>query len=100
MVSSGVHAVVEASSKSWRHIYFNVLSIPFWGVHVLAIVGLAILGFSWTGLALCIALYLPRMWFVTGGYHRYFSHRSYKTSRWFQFVLALGATMTAQKGPL
>jgi stearoyl-CoA desaturase (Delta-9 desaturase) len=29
-----------------------------------------------------------------------FSHRSYKTSRWFQFVLALGATFTAQKGVL
>jgi stearoyl-CoA desaturase (delta-9 desaturase) len=95
-----VNAVAEASSKSWRQIYFNVLSIPFWGVHVLAIVGLAILGWSWTGLALCLALYVPRMWFVTGAYHRYFSHRSYKTSRWFQFVLALGATMTAQKGPL
>jgi stearoyl-CoA desaturase (delta-9 desaturase) len=49
---------------------------------------------------LCIALYLPRMFFVTGAYHRYFSHRSYRTSRWFQFVLALGATMTAQKGVL
>lgn len=100
MVSRVVNAVAQASSKGWRHIYFNVLSIPFWGVHVLAIVGLAILGWSWTGLALCLALYVPRMWFVTGAYHRYFSHRSYKTSRWFQFVLALGATMTAQKGPL
>jgi len=100
VVSRVVNAVAEASSKGWRHIYFNALSIPFWGVHVLAVVGIAILGFSWTGLALCLALYVPRMWFVTGAYHRYFSHRSYKTSRWFQFVLALGATMTAQKGPL
>ncbi|MBS1119051.1 MAG: Fatty acid desaturase [Deltaproteobacteria bacterium] len=40
------------------------------------------------------------MFFVTAAYHRYFSHRSYKTSRWFQFLLALGATTTAQKGPL
>jgi len=95
-----VNAVAEASQKGWRHIYFNALSIPFWGVHILAIVGIAILGFSWTGLALCAALYLPRMWFVTGAYHRYFSHRSYKTSRWFQFLLALGAASTAQKGPL
>ena len=95
-----MNAVAEASQKGWRHIYFNALSIPFWGVHILAIVGIAILGFSWTGLALCAALYLPRMWFVTGAYHRYFSHRSYKTSRWFQFLLALGAASTAQKGPL
>jgi hypothetical protein len=37
------------------------------------------------------------MFFVTGAYHRYFSHRSYKTSRWFQFVLALGATFTGKR---
>jgi len=33
-------------------------------------------------------------------YHRYFSHRTYKTSRWFQFVLAFGAQTTTQKGVL
>jgi stearoyl-CoA desaturase (delta-9 desaturase) len=95
-----MNAVAAAQAKGWRRTYFNLLTIPFWGVHILAIVGLAILGFSWTGLALCAALYVPRMFFVTGAYHRYFSHRSYKTWRWFQFVLALGASMTAQKGPL
>jgi stearoyl-CoA desaturase (delta-9 desaturase) len=95
-----VTAVEAAQAKGWRHTYFNLLTLPFWGVHVLAIIGLALLGWSWTGAALCLALYVPRMFFVTGAYHRYFSHRSYKTSRWFQFVLALGATMTAQKGVL
>jgi stearoyl-CoA desaturase (delta-9 desaturase) len=95
-----VNAVEVASSKSWRQIYFNALSIPFWGVHILAIVGVCITGFSWAGLAWTLALYVPRMFFVTGAYHRYFAHRSYKTSRWFQFVLALGATFTSQKGPL
>jgi stearoyl-CoA desaturase (delta-9 desaturase) len=93
-------SVAEASAQSWRRIYFNALSIPFWGVHILAVVGIAITGFSWFGVLLAIALYMPRIFFVTGAYHRYFSHRSYKTSRWFQFVLALGATFTAQKGPL
>jgi stearoyl-CoA desaturase (delta-9 desaturase) len=93
-------AVDAAQAKGWRRTYLNAMTIPFWGVHILAIVGIAVLGFSWSGVALCAALYLPRMFFVTGAYHRYFSHRSYKTSRWFQFVLALGATMTAQKGPL
>jgi stearoyl-CoA desaturase (delta-9 desaturase) len=95
-----VTAVERAQAQGWRHIYFNALSIPFWGVHILAIVGIAITGVSWLGLLLTSALYLPRMFFVTGAYHRYFSHRSYKTSRWFQFVLAIGATFTAQKGVL
>jgi stearoyl-CoA desaturase (delta-9 desaturase) len=40
------------------------------------------------------------MFGVTGGYHRYFSHRSYKTSRAFQFVLALLAMSSVQKGVL
>ena len=95
-----VTPVEAAQAKGWRHVYFNALTLPFWGVHVLAIVGLAVLGLSWAGAALCLALYLPRMFLVTGVYHRYFSHRSYKTSRWFQFLLALGAVSTAQKGVL
>jgi stearoyl-CoA desaturase (delta-9 desaturase) len=95
-----MNAVEAARAKRWRHVYFNALSIPFWGIHALAIVGLATLGWSWTGFALCVALYVPRMFFVTGVYHRYFSHRTYKTSRWFQFALALGAVSTSQKGVL
>ncbi|MEO8702340.1 MAG: acyl-CoA desaturase [Kofleriaceae bacterium] len=93
-------AVQDAQARGWRRTYFNTLTIPYWGVHVLAIVGVAITGFSWLGLALAAACYVPRMFFVTAGYHRYFSHRSFKTSRAFQFLLALGATLTAQKGPL
>ena len=95
-----MNAVAAAQAKGWRHVYFNWLTLPFWGIHVLAIVGLAIVGFSWRGVLLCAALYAPRMFFVTGIYHRYFSHRTYKTSRWFQLVLAVCATTTSQKGPL
>ncbi|HEY4243147.1 MAG TPA: acyl-CoA desaturase [Kofleriaceae bacterium] len=95
-----MNAVAAAQAKGWRHTYLNALTLPYWGMHVFAIVGLAIVGFSWTGVLLALCVYLPKMFFVTGAYHRYFSHRSYKTSRWFQFVLALGATTTAQKGPL
>jgi len=73
---------------------------PFWAVHLGAIAGAAVLGLSWTAVGVVLAGYYVRLFFVTAGHHRYFSHRSYKTSRWFQFVLGLGATMTAQKGPL
>jgi len=48
----------------------------------------------------CLALYYVRMFFVTAGYHRYFSHRSFKTSRVFQFIMALVATSSTQKGVL
>src|SRR5690625_2053096 len=40
------------------------------------------------------------MFFITGGYHRYFSHRSYKTSRFMQFILAFGGGTAAQTGAL
>ncbi len=54
---------------------------------------LAPLAVFWTGadlrsLLLCAASYLVNMVGVAVGYHRYFAHRSYKTSRGFQFVLA------------
>ena len=49
---------------------------------------------------LAIGSYYLRMVAVTAGYHRYFSHRSYKTSRLFQFILAFLAMTSAQKGVL
>jgi stearoyl-CoA desaturase (Delta-9 desaturase) len=71
----------------------------FWGLHVVAVVG-AIAYFSWWGVALAIVSYFARMVMVTAAYHRYFSHRAFKTSRAFQFLLALGAQSSAQKGVL
>lgn len=50
--------------------------------------------------SLCAGLFLIRKFGITGGFHRYFSHRSFKTSRWFQFVLAWLGGMSAQKGAL
>src|SRR5210317_2477915 len=44
------------------------------------------------------ALYWVRMFGVTAGYHRYFSHRTFKTSRWFAFTLAWLAQSSAQRG--
>ena len=57
-------------------------------------------GVSATDVALCLGTYYLRMWGITGGYHRYFAHKSFKTSRVFQFVLAFIGCMATQKGPL
>jgi stearoyl-CoA desaturase (delta-9 desaturase) len=78
--------------------YIRPTSVAFWGVHVAAVVGIILCGFSWSGVALALASYFIRMFVVTAAYHRYFSHRAFKTSRWFQFVLALGAQTAAQRG--
>jgi len=74
-------------------------SIPFILMH-LAALAVVFTGFSWPGVFVAVALYVSRMFAITGVYHRYFSHRTYKTSRWFQFVLALWGSSAAQKGPL
>jgi stearoyl-CoA desaturase (delta-9 desaturase) len=87
-------------SDSIRETYFNAGSLPFWGVHAIAVAGVIWLGFSWTGLALALALYVARMFFVCVGYHRYFSHRSFRTSRVFQFILGVGAQTSMQRGIL
>jgi stearoyl-CoA desaturase (delta-9 desaturase) len=57
-------------------------------------------GVSWSAVALCIGLYYLRMFAVTGVYHRYFAHRTFKTGRVFQFLLAALGASALQKGPL
>ena len=72
---------------------------PFLLLHVL-VFGALWTGTSWVDWVACAVLYFVRMFAVTGAYHRYFSHRTYKTSRWFQFFLAFLAQTSSQKGAL
>jgi stearoyl-CoA desaturase (delta-9 desaturase) len=74
-------------------------SLPFWGVHAACLLAFWA-GVSWVALLTCVLAYYIRMFAVTAVYHRYFSHRTYKTSRPVQFVLALIGTSAVQKGPL
>jgi len=73
--------------------------MDFMGMHLIPLLAFFthVTAFDWI---LCAALYVVRMFFVTGGYHRYFSHRAFKTSRFFQFILAGGAQSSFQKGVL
>jgi stearoyl-CoA desaturase (delta-9 desaturase) len=74
-------------------------AIPFVLVHLGCIAAIWT-GVTWSALALCAALYVLRMFGVVAGYHRYFSHRAFATSRAFQFVLAILAQSSAQKSVL
>jgi stearoyl-CoA desaturase (Delta-9 desaturase) len=76
-----------------------ITSIPFLFVHVAAL-GVFFVGFRWYYPVVALGLYYLRMFGITAGYHRYFSHRAYKTSRPFQFLLALLGTLSTQKGVL
>ena len=67
-------------------------------IHVLGIVFPFITGVSGWSLGLAAFTYCVGMFGVTAGYHRYFSHRSYKTGPKFAVALAWMAQLTAQKG--
>ncbi|MFN2420486.1 MAG: acyl-CoA desaturase [Gemmatimonadota bacterium] len=74
-------------------------AIPFALVH-LACLGILWSGVTWPALFLGAGLWAARMILITAGYHRYFSHRTYRTSRAFQFVLAFLCQTSLQKGIL
>ncbi|MBV8950970.1 MAG: acyl-CoA desaturase [Actinobacteria bacterium] len=74
-------------------------STSFLLVHALCLLAI-FTGVSHTALVLLAVTFFVRSFFVTAGYHRYFSHRSFRTSRAFQAVLAFGAESSAQKGVL
>jgi stearoyl-CoA desaturase (delta-9 desaturase) len=73
--------------------------LPFLALHV-ACFAVIWVGVSWTAVAVAVALYFFRMFAVTAFYHRYFSHRTFETSRAAQFVFAVMAGTCVQRGPL
>jgi stearoyl-CoA desaturase (delta-9 desaturase) len=75
-------------------------STPFLALQVAAMVVPWLAGFGPREALFAAGTYAVGMFFVTAGYHRYFSHRAFRTSRAFQLVLALGAQCTVQKGVL
>jgi stearoyl-CoA desaturase (Delta-9 desaturase) len=90
--------IVRDADGVWRQQEW-VSRILYWGLHA------ACLAAIWTGvstgaLLLLAATFVVRMFGITGGYHRYFAHRAFRTSRPFQFVLAVLGCLAVQKGPL
>lgn len=79
--------------------YDVVGSAPFYLLHLLALLIFAV-PFHPSLLVWCGASYALRMFGVTAGYHRYFSHRAYRVNRFWQFVLAALAQTSGQKGVL
>ena len=57
--------------------------------------------FSWKALGVCLFL-----WWLTGGvgiclgFHRYFTHRSYRTPKLIEYLLAICGAMAGEAGPI
>ena len=75
------------------------VAIPYFSIHLMCL-GVIWAGFSWLALSVCVFLYALRVFALTGWYHRYFAHRSFKTSRSVQFIFAVVGCSAMQKGPL
>ena len=73
--------------------------LPFIAMHV-ACLGVIWVGWSPLAVGTAIGLYLLRMFAITGFYHRYFSHRSFKTTRSLQFIFAVIGASSVQRGPI
>ena len=93
--SAAVELPVDAQARriDWLR------TLPFIAMHLACF---AVLWVGWSPVAVgtAIALYLLRMFAITGFYHRYFSHRSFKTSRVTQFIFALIGAASVQRGPI
>lgn len=72
---------------------------PFIAMHV-ACLGVIWVGWSPAAVGVAAGLYLLRMFAITGFYHRYFSHRTFKTSRWFQGLMAVIGCTAVQRDPM
>ena len=98
MTTDQLQAFVTVNNDTHEDIVYPS-TIAFILVH-LACFGAIWSGITWQAIVICIVLYWGRIFAIGAGYHRYFSHRAYSTSRWFQFVLALWARARSQKSVL
>jgi stearoyl-CoA desaturase (delta-9 desaturase) len=73
--------------------------LPFLFLH-LGCLGVIWVGWSWTAVVVAAFLYFARMFAITGFYHRYFSHRTFRTSRFMQFIFAAWGNTSVQRGAL
>ena len=94
-LSETPETVGTRADRAMRHLS----TVLFVAMH-LACLFVFVVPFSLKLLGLAVFGYVLRMFAITAGYHRYFSHRSFKTSRAFQLVLAFLGTTAMQNGPL
>ena len=92
---AGIEKISKDDEK--RVDWFRIL--PFIMLHVMCL-GVIWVGWSWTAVMTALSLYIIRMFAITGFYHRYFSHKSYKTNRFWQFVFGVVGNSSVQRGPL
>ena len=85
---------LQSKEKKIEWLYFA----PFVFLHA-GCLGALIVGWSWPAVVAAVAFYWVRMFALTGFYHRYFSHRTFKANRFWQFMFGVLGMTAMQKGP-
>lgn len=98
-MKTNTSSLLLSEDNLFNRAYRRLNTLPFIIMHLL-LLGIFFTGVTWESVVVCVVLYFVRMFGVTAGYHRYFSHRTFKTSRLGQFLLAFLAETSAQKGVL
>src|SRR6478735_7882702 len=86
-------AEARPDSIDWSRI------VPFVLMHM-ACLAVIWVGISWTAVMVALVAYVVRMFAITGLYHRYFSHKTFKTSRVGQFLFGVPGASAVQPGPI
>lgn len=90
----------ELAASRARHEGFDwARLVPFVVLHAGCLLAFVV-GWSWTAVVAGFLLVVVRATFVTAFYHRYFSHKAFRTSRPAQFVFAVLGNTAVQRGPL
>ena len=83
----------ESKKVDWLRI------VPLLFMHLMCLAVIWV-GWSWTAVITALVLYLVRMFAITGFYHRYFSHKAFKSNRFWQFVFGVAGNASVQRGPI
>jgi stearoyl-CoA desaturase (delta-9 desaturase) len=86
-------AVADPRGIDWPRV------LPFVALH-LGCFAVLWVGVSLTAVLVALVLYVVRMFAITAFYHRYFSHTAFSTTRVAQFLFAVLAASSVQRGPL
>ncbi|MCC5828142.1 MAG: fatty acid desaturase [Phycisphaeraceae bacterium] len=95
-----VPSVPPRGGIEWNNLNWTVV-IAIAALHAVAVAAVLPMFFSWSGLVLFLVL-----GWLTGGigitlcYHRLLTHRSFRTPRWFEYLLTLCACLAWQGGPV
>jgi stearoyl-CoA desaturase (delta-9 desaturase) len=97
---SGPKPVIDGRRQGWSQFaVYTFVAVPMAAL-VAAVPFAWGWGLDWLDIVLAVAFFYISGLGVTIGYHRYFTHSSFKAKRWLRVVLAVAGSMAVQGPPI